>query len=152
LSLFHHFHKFASEPYALLLSFIRHFSPSLILQKGDISTERRQIFAPLIRQQMPFTASQPAFAVIPAVGEKLTGISPAAPALMGKSLTKSGKFLKHLIPIRTFYTSEKPPPGVSKLTPADFSLTPLRSVYSGQYILIRRRCRLRLAIPVFPPQ
>jgi hypothetical protein len=67
---------------------------------------------------MPFIASWPASAITPAVREKLLSISPAAIdralkkdkaalALKGKSLTKPGKFLKHLIPIRTFYTPEE---------------------------------------------
>jgi hypothetical protein len=73
---------------------------------------------PLIRQQMFFIASWPAFAITPAVREKLLSISPTtidrvlkndkvALALKGKSFTKPGKFLKHLISTRTFYTSEE---------------------------------------------
>jgi hypothetical protein len=54
---------------------------------------------------MPFIASWPAFA-----GETIDRAlkkDRAALALKDKSLTKPGKFLKHLIPIRTFYTSEE---------------------------------------------
>jgi hypothetical protein len=86
-----------------------------------------KLLAPLIRQQMPFIASWSAFAITPATREKLMSISPAtidralkkdkaALALKGKSLTKPGKFLKHLIPIRTFYTSEERKlPGIIQL-------------------------------------
>jgi hypothetical protein len=65
---------------------------------------------------MSFIASWPAFAITSAIREKLLSISPrtrfrgetidrslkkdkAALALKGKSLTKPGKFLKHLIPV-----------------------------------------------------
>jgi hypothetical protein len=72
---------------------------------------------------MHFIASWPAFAITPAVREKLLSISPAsidralrkdkaALALKGKSPTTPGKLLKHLTPIRTFYTSlERTLPG-----------------------------------------
>jgi hypothetical protein len=74
--------------------------------------------APLMRQQMDYIARWPAFGISPASREKLMSISPAtidrvlrkdraAPALKGKSLTKSADLLKHRIPIRTFYTPEE---------------------------------------------
>jgi hypothetical protein len=92
---------------------------------------------------MPFIASWPAFAITPAVREKLLSISPAtidralkkdkaALVLKGKSLTKPGKFLKPLIPIRTFSTSEEQKlPGFIQIdTDHHFGQTT-----SGQYIL-----------------
>jgi hypothetical protein len=92
---------------------------------------------------MPFIASWSAFAITPAVREKLMSISPAtidrvlkkdkaALALKGKSLTKPGKFLKHLIPIRTFYTSEERKlPGFIQIDTVHYC----GQTTSGQYIL-----------------
>jgi hypothetical protein len=77
-----------------------------------------KLLAPFMRQQMDYIALWPTFGISPAVRKKLMRISPAtidralkndkaALALKGKSLTKSAGFLKHRIPIRTFYTSEE---------------------------------------------
>ncbi|MFP3091027.1 transposase family protein, partial [Treponema sp. TIM-1] len=102
-----------------------------------------KLLAPLIRQQMPFIASWSAFAITPDIRENLMKISPAtidralkkdkaALALKGKSLTKPGKFLKHLIPIRTFYTSEERKlPGFIQID----TVHHCGQTTSGQYIL-----------------
>jgi hypothetical protein len=82
-----------------------------------------KILAPLMRQQMDAIASWPAFGITADIKAKLLTISPAtidrvlkkdkaALALKGKCLTKPGHFLKHRIPIRTFYSSvERKLPG-----------------------------------------
>ncbi|MDR3341826.1 MAG: hypothetical protein LBT14_03380 [Treponema sp.] len=75
-----------------------------------------KIFAPLMRQQMPFIADWPAFHITPEIREELMTISPATIdralkkdktelKLRGKSRAKSTNRLKNRIPIRTFYTS-----------------------------------------------
>jgi hypothetical protein len=77
-----------------------------------------KILATLMRQQMPYIASWPAFGFSGEIAEKLKKISPAsidrylkkdkeALRLKGKSLTKPLDSLKSRIPIRTFYTSEE---------------------------------------------
>ena len=102
-----------------------------------------KLLAPLIRQQMPFIASWPAFGITAAIREKLLSISPAtidralkkdkaALALKGKSLTKPGHLLKHRIPIRTFYTpEERKLPGFIQID----TVHHCGQTTSGQYIL-----------------
>jgi transposase InsO family protein len=71
-----------------------------------------------MRQQMPFIAQWPAFAISSEIAEKLKKIRPAtidrylrkhkqALRLKGKSVTKPIDSLKSRIPIRTFYTKEE---------------------------------------------
>ena len=102
-----------------------------------------KLLAPLIRQQMPFIASWPAFGITAAIREKLLSISPAtidralkkdraALAIKGKSLTKPGQILKHRVPIRTFYTSEERKlPGFIQID----TVHHCGQTTSGQYIL-----------------
>jgi hypothetical protein len=96
-----------------------------------------------MRQQMDYIASWPAFGITADIKEKLLSISPAtidralkkdkaALALKGKSLTKPGHFLKHRIPIRTFYSSqERKLPGFIQID----TVHHCGQTTSGQYIL-----------------
>jgi hypothetical protein len=92
---------------------------------------------------MDYIALWPHFAISPAVREKLMSISPTAIdrvlrkdkavlALKGTSLTKPVAFLKHGIPIRTFYTSEERKlPGFIQID----TVHHCEQTTSGQYIL-----------------
>jgi hypothetical protein len=69
-----------------------------------------------MRQQMDAISQWSAFGITADIKAKLLAISPATidrvlkkdkAALKGKSLTKPGHFLKHRIPIRTFYSSRE---------------------------------------------
>ena len=77
-----------------------------------------KILAPLMRQQMAYIATWPAFGITAETAEKLKKISPATIdrylkkdkaglRLKGKSLTKPMDSLKSRIPIRTFYSPEE---------------------------------------------
>ncbi|MDR1094864.1 MAG: transposase family protein [Spirochaetaceae bacterium] len=102
-----------------------------------------KLLVPLMRQQMDAIASWPAFGITADIKAKLLSISPAtidralkkdkaALALKGKSLTKPGHFLKHRIPIRTFYTSqERKLPGFIQID----TVHHCGQTTSGQYIL-----------------
>jgi hypothetical protein len=106
-------------------------------------TEGSQLLAPLIRQQMDYIASWPAFGITADIKAKLLTISPAtidralkkdkaALALKGKCLTKPGHFLKNRIPIRTFYSSlERKLPGFIQID----TVHHCGQTTSGQYIL-----------------
>ncbi|MDR1220062.1 MAG: transposase family protein [Treponema sp.] len=106
-------------------------------------TEGSQILAPLMRRQMDYIASWPAFGITADIKAKLLSISPAAIdralkkdkaalALKGKSLTKPGRFLKNRIPIRTFCSSlERKLPGFIQID----TVHHCGQTTSGQYIL-----------------
>ena len=101
-----------------------------------------KIFAPLMRQQMPYIVKWPAFGLSDEIAEKLKKISPAsidrylkkdkeALRLKGKSLTKPLDSLKSRIPIRTFYTpEERKKPGFWQID----TVHHCGQVTSGQYL------------------
>jgi hypothetical protein len=106
-------------------------------------TEGSQILTPLMRQQMDALSLWQAFGITADIKAKLLAISPAtidhalkkdkaALSLKGKALTKPGYFLKHHIPIRTYYSSrERKHPGIIQIDTDHHC----GQTTSGQYIL-----------------
>ncbi|MDR1986178.1 MAG: hypothetical protein LBP88_04295 [Treponema sp.] len=92
---------------------------------------------------MHFIAQWPAFAITPAIRDKLLSISPAtidrilkkdkvALKLKGKSITTPGHLLKPRVPIRIFYSSdERKLPGFIQIDTVHHG----GQTTSGQYIL-----------------
>jgi hypothetical protein len=106
-----------------------------------------KILAPLMRQQMGYIASWPAFGITADIKAKLLSISPlpsTVPLKKTRPLPPSkAKTSPNPAPSSNTASPSAPPtplwsvnsPVLSKSTPADFSPTSLRAGHSGQYIL-----------------